>query len=204
MAEILAADRPRIAHVLQLIEQYAPTGPLRALDLACRTGAFSVAVGGQGIKVLGIEGRQDNLDEAPRHPNVTYELADVRTLSRERHGIFDVVLCLGLLYHLDAQSALNLLRVMAEVTTGIAILDTHISCNGTDVTEVEGHTFSGHAYPEPDGLWSSIGYAASWWFTPPSLQELTALAGWDLRSVPKPEGVAADRCWYLLQKTEGR
>lgn len=204
MAEILAADRPRIAHVLHLIRSHAPTGPLRVLDLACRTGAFSVAVGGQGMKVLGIEGRQDNLDEAPEHPNVTYELADVRLLSRERYGTFDVVLCLGLLYHLDASDALNLLKAMAEVTTGMAILDTHISCNGTDVVNVEGHAFSGHAYAEPDGPWSSIGNDASWWFTAQSLQELTTLAGWELQPVPNPEGVAVDRCWYLLSKMESR
>lgn len=201
---ILPADRPRIAHVLHLIRNYAPTEPLRVLDLACRTGAFSVALGGQGMKVLGIEGRQDNLDEAPEHPNVTYELADVRLLSRQRHGTFDVVLCLGLLYHLDAQGALNLLRAMAEVTTGMAILDTHISCDGTEVVEVEGRTFNGHIYPEPDGPWSSIGNNASWWFTAQSLQELAALASWNMQPVPSPDGVDVDRCWYLLYKKEGR
>jgi 2-polyprenyl-3-methyl-5-hydroxy-6-metoxy-1,4-benzoquinol methylase len=40
--------------------------------------------------------------EALELENLEVRLEDVRALDPQRHGAFDVVLCLGLLYHLDA------------------------------------------------------------------------------------------------------
>lgn len=201
MAELLPADVPRIARVLDLIQDNASGSGLRVLDLACRTGAFCEALALAGMDVVGIEGRQENLDEAPKLSSITYELADIRTLSQERHGTFDVTLCLGLLYHLDAQAALDLLRAVADVTSEFAILDTHTSIN-QNIVEIEGEKFFGHAYSEPDGPWSSIGNKTSWWFTDESLRHLVSIAGLHVQEVEAPEGVDPGRRWYLLRGAE--
>ena len=58
--------------------------------------------------MVAIEGREANAAKARVAAEVLglerleIRVEDVRELSAERHGTFDVVLCLGLLYHLDA------------------------------------------------------------------------------------------------------
>lgn len=201
MAEFLADDRPRMALVSHLVTKHSNgAAGLTVLDLACRTGSFCHALAVQGHWVTGIEGRQSNLDKAHVHPNIEYQLGDIRDLPLDVE--YDVTLCLGLLYHLTADDALELLRALRMITHRFVILDTHISTAEEEV-EVEGHTFYGHSYPEPEGDWSSIKNETSWWFTEGSLQGLLGLAGWQqFESVDSPEGTAPDRRWFVLFKED--
>ena len=196
---VAPGDPERTAGVLALIRERAEVPGLRVLDLACRTGAFSIALAEAGADVLGIEGRPENLDRIPAS-TARYELGDVRDLSAERHGTHDVTLCLGILYHLDIMDAIGLLRAMREVTTGFAIIDTHIGAP-LDTVMVEGRIFHGHWYGEPPGLWSSIGNPSSWWFTPDSLDDAIRVAGWAtverVPNVPWP-GEPAGRQWRVI------
>ncbi len=63
-----------------------------------------------GANVVGIEGREANLakarfaKEALSLENPEFHQDDVRNLSKEKYGRFDVVLCLGILYHLNRQT----------------------------------------------------------------------------------------------------
>lgn len=196
---VAPGDPERVAGVLSLVRDRAPLDGLRVLDLACRTGAFSTAFANAGADVLGIEGRVENVDRIPKS-SARYELGDVRGLSVERHGTFDVTLCLGILYHLDAESAVNLLRAMRQVTEKFAVIDTHIEAP-RDVTVVAGHEFRGYTYQEPIGLWSSIGNPASWWFTPESLDDAVRLTGWQtIEHLPRLEwpGEPAGRHWMVI------
>ena len=43
------------------------------------------------------------------------------------HGTFDVVLCWGLLYHLDTPELFTFTRQVRDVCDGIALVDTHIA-----------------------------------------------------------------------------
>jgi SAM-dependent methyltransferase len=198
---VAPGDPERVAGVLDLIRRRVPIEGLRVLDLACRTGAFSTAIAQSGAaEVLGIEGRLENYVRIPPTPNARYNLGDVRDLSAGAHGWWDVTLCLGILYHLDAVDAVKLLRAMREVTTGFAIIDTHIG-DDRDTTVVDGTVFQGHWYGEPEGWWSAIGNAASWWFTPESLNDAIRLAGWTtiehLPRIPWP-GEPAGRHWLAI------
>lgn len=196
---VAPGDPERVAGVLGLIRARTVLPGLRVLDLACRTGAFSTALAEAGAAVLGIEGRRENYDRIP--PSAArYVLGDVRELSADQHGTFDVTLCLGILYHLDAADAVRLLRAMREVTGKFAVIDTHVGAPLETVT-VDGATFRGHSYGEPPGLWSSIGNPASWWFTPQSLDEAVRLAGWTgVEHVPRVEwpGEPAGRHWLVI------
>jgi SAM-dependent methyltransferase len=134
---------------MQIIDDVAarPITELRVLDLACLEGMYSVELARRGARVVAIEGREANLAKA-RFARATLGLDaielirdDVRTLSRDKHGAFDVVLCLGILYHLDAPDVFAFLERIAEVCKGFAIIATH-----TSLAAVERETFKGREY----------------------------------------------------------
>ena len=52
---------------------------------------------------------------------------DVRNLSAEKYGYFDVVLCLGILYHLDKPDVFSFVERLSEVCQKICIVDTRIT-----------------------------------------------------------------------------
>jgi hypothetical protein len=187
----------------------------RILDLACLDGLFCVEYGKLGATTYGVDIREDNITRARfgadvnRLKNVTYEVNDVLNISRTQHGVFDIVLCCGLFYHLTAIDCIKLLRIMREVTSGICILDTHISfeshiieggyplgpCMTEYVDDVEYH---GRQYLEFDEatpidvrmamVSSSVNNYQSFWFTRPSLYEACSQAGFkiDREIFPNP------------------
>ena len=110
-----------------------PFSEMRVLDLGCGEGLYALEFGLQGAEVVGVEGRPAHLAKAEFSrrvldlPNVRFELGDVRSVSRETYGDFDLVICSGLLYHLDNPSVFNLLKTMRNICTGISIIDTSIS-----------------------------------------------------------------------------
>jgi hypothetical protein len=171
--ETQVADAQRILRVIHLLSVSAmkPISDMSILDLASRVGAFASPLSEIGADVVGIEGRQSNIDQAP-NDDVTYYCADVRTLSHERFGRFDATLCLGLLYHLGAEDVVRLLRAIYDVTTDIAIIDTHVSLLGENLVEIDGVTYAGRVYQDVDAPWGSIGNSISWWFTPDALEHI--------------------------------
>jgi ubiquinone/menaquinone biosynthesis C-methylase UbiE len=110
-----------------------PLTGMRVLDLACCEGYYSVEFALRGAEVLGIEARQEHLDRARfvqqcyGLDTIEYLQGDVRSLNHETHGEFDVVLCLGILYHLDVPDVFRFLDAIASVCRGVAIFDTHIA-----------------------------------------------------------------------------
>ncbi len=200
--QVAPGDVERTAWVLDLVRSKVELRGLRTLDLACRTGAFSTAFANAGAQVLGIEGRQENLDLAPES-SAGYLLGDVRKLNLHVHGIFDVTLCLGILYHLDAADVVQLLRSMRSCTTNFAIIDTHVAPpEANNLVTVEGSEFYGSLYAEPEGWWSSINNPHSWWFTIKSLHMAIRLAGWsnveDLEGPPCWPSELTGRQWLVI------
>jgi 2-polyprenyl-3-methyl-5-hydroxy-6-metoxy-1,4-benzoquinol methylase len=106
----------------------------RVLDLGCNAGFWSLkAIEAGADYVLGIEGRQMHVDQA----NLVFE---VNQVDRRRYefrtgniftddfsdqGPFDVVLCLGLMYHVS--KTVELIERMSAVNTDVLIIDTAIS-----------------------------------------------------------------------------
>jgi hypothetical protein len=174
-------DDERPQRVLQIIENRGlDVKKLRVLDLACRTGVFARTVAEAGGGSVGIEGKPGNFAMIPETPGAQFFLDDVRNLSKEKYGTFDVSLCLGILYHLDADDALRLLIALREVTTGFVIIDTHIGGPATTIS-IDGIQYQGWYFQEPgtsdQTLWSSMGNTRSFWFTPESLHRLIVDAG---------------------------
>lgn len=97
------------------------------VDLGCLEGGYTFGFARAGYSCLGIEARQVNVDkcewirERVGLENVSFVRDDARNL--HRYGIFDVVFCSGLLYHLDAPA--EFLRLLACCTRRALILNTH-------------------------------------------------------------------------------
>jgi len=187
-------DQLRLRRVLGIIGN--PQGQ-HILDLACRIGVFSTALAQAGAHVLGVEGRQENLDQAPAS-NARYIVGDVRKLPSDL-GPFDWALCLGILYHLTAAEALELLAALRGMTSRV-IVDTHIS-NGPETVTVGSHEYAGYTYPEPKSLWASLDSDPSWWFSIESLNDVFGRTGWISYQV---HGSAypmepTDRVWFTLE-----
>lgn len=193
-------DPERVAGVLEIVAARVDLTKIRLLDLACRTGAFARAFAAKGASVLGIEGKGANFERIPETPNAEFIQEDVRWLNVERHGQFDVTLCLGILYHLDAADALDLLRDMREVTTEFAVVDTHVGLPHTMIT-VAGNDYAGNWYNEGvPGPWSSLGNERSFWFTDAALHAACRHVGWEVEVLPgiRWPGEPAGRHWMVL------
>jgi 2-polyprenyl-3-methyl-5-hydroxy-6-metoxy-1,4-benzoquinol methylase len=78
---------------------------LRLADLGCLEGGYAVEFARMGFQVLGIEVRDANIaacnyvKSRTSLPNLVFAKDDAWNIGN--HGMFDVVFCCGLLYHLD-------------------------------------------------------------------------------------------------------
>lgn len=72
------------------------------MDAGCGVGYFSEFLAGLGLQVTGVEGRAENVQEARRrYPKINFVHRDMEHREIKQLGPFDLVLCFGLLYHLE-------------------------------------------------------------------------------------------------------
>ena len=77
-------------------------GLTNAVDAGCGVGFFSQTLAQCGLNVCGFDGREKNVAEARRRfPHIPFEQADIEEKTILALGRFDLVLCFGLLYHLE-------------------------------------------------------------------------------------------------------
>ena len=196
------SEGTRLPRVLQLTRDVAgrPLEGVRILDLACLEGMISVPLARQGATVLGIEARESNVARAMfardawELSNLEFLADDVRNLSRGVHGAWEIVLCLGILYHLPAPDVFDFVARVFEVTGRAAIIDTHVA--GSVERELLGppvaHRYGGKVYRGRDyrefdpesrpedrlrSAWSTLDARPSFWPTQASLLNLLADAG---------------------------
>lgn len=185
----------RLRRVVQLVSDITnrPLNELRVLDLACLEGLYGIELARHGAEVVGIEGREANVVKARfaqdvlALDNITFVQDDVRNLSVEKYGRFDVVLCLGILYHLDAPEVFHFVERMADVCRRLTIIDTHVGMRANRVHVHRGQEYHGWSYrehaPESTGeerlrsLRASLNNEKSFWLTRPSLYNLLSSAG---------------------------
>lgn len=180
------AGDARVARVARVVWDLAggSLADLRILDLACDEGNFSVALAQLGAaEVLGIEGR-DKLDAANAQrqalglSNVRFERGDVRQVTADTHGAFDVVLCLGILYHFDVPDVFHFADNLAGLTRRYAIIETQVGLSDKRREVHNGREYRGTTYPEDVAMsGASLDNPESFWPTRPSLLNLLQAVG---------------------------
>jgi 2-polyprenyl-3-methyl-5-hydroxy-6-metoxy-1,4-benzoquinol methylase len=170
-----------------------PLSEARVLDLACLEGHYGLEFAMHGATVVGIEVRESNIIKARyaqqelRLKNIRFIQDDVRNLSRAQLGGFDIVICSGILYHLDVPDVFDFVRRMHDICDRLVVIDTQIALKARASVSDGGHTYYGLRYKEHDeradretkykDLWSSVDNVESFWFTHPSLCNLIADTG---------------------------
>jgi SAM-dependent methyltransferase len=113
------------------------------LDLASNAGFWSLAAIEAGCDyVLGVDGRQMHVDQASLvfeakevdPGRYDFRLGDVFALGPAEIGTFDLVLCLGLMYHVD--HPVGLVRVVAACSSDLAVIDTQLTERSGSVFEL--------------------------------------------------------------------
>ena len=93
-----------------------------ALDVGCGVGYFSQLLTDIGLRVVGCDGRRENVEEAQRRlPEIKFDVVNVEDLAMRQLGSFDLVLCVGLLYHLENPFAA--VRNFAALTTKVLLIE---------------------------------------------------------------------------------
>ena len=193
----IGAEAPdfRLRRIVQAVADIAgkPLDQLRVLDLACLEGQFAIEFALHGAEAVAVEGRELNLRktrfavESLGLKNVDVRKADVRDLNAAEYGMFDVVFCLGLLYHLDVPDVMELVESISDVCRGIAVIDTHLSLRPNSWASWKGNRYRGEywreylprtrAEEEERSVWASIGNDHSFLFSRASLTNLLRHTG---------------------------
>jgi 2-polyprenyl-3-methyl-5-hydroxy-6-metoxy-1,4-benzoquinol methylase len=103
----------------------------RILDVGCLEGYFAAECALQGAAVVGVDGRVINVRKCQfvqsvlAIQNLTFVKDDGMRVTRKKYGSFDVVLALGLLYHLG--NPFQFLANMADLCDGFLLIDSHIA-----------------------------------------------------------------------------
>ena len=93
-----------------------------ALDAGAAVGFFSQTLHECGLAVCGFDGRPENVEEArKRLPYIPFEVGDLQDPAILSLGKFDLVLCFGLLYHLE--SSLSAVRHLGKLTEKFLLLE---------------------------------------------------------------------------------
>ena len=99
----LALIDARAKTISRVVKKLKPALALAtAVDAGAGTGFFSQTLEDCGLTACGFDARAENTAEARRRfPNIPFEQGDLQDRSILQLGKFDLVLCFGLLYHLE-------------------------------------------------------------------------------------------------------
>jgi SAM-dependent methyltransferase len=220
-------DRPfatdfRLRWLLQLASDVfgGELAGLRVLDLGCEEGHFAVEFARQGAEVVAVDVREEHLQRArflAEASGVASRLqtlrADARELGSADLGEFDLVLSLGLHYHLDAPGLFDFFEQLARLSRRALILYGNFSLDDRETRSHCGRSYHGrsvfeHAEATPEAERRRLGLASpdnprSFWLTKPSLINLVADSGFTSvceQLFPRGETWHADRVTLLAIK----
>ncbi len=198
-----------------------PLEGARILDLAPGEGASTVECVLQGAHVTVVEARRENLERIRaavdcygRGDQVDLRLGDVREISPESHGTFDIILCCGILYHLTAEGVYEVIQRMHRMAERLVFMDTHISLEPTAEVVLDGVTWQGWYHLEHEAntstadkeaaIYKSIDNDTSFWFSRVSLTNMLLRAGFpcvvEVLNTPMPN--RPDRCSFAAIKSD--
>lgn len=106
-------------------------GDLSAVDLACHQGWFATHLAERGFgRVLAVDAREEHVEDASLIRNalgfdqMTVQQGDVHALTAEAQGKHDLVLCFGLIYHLE--NPVGALRTARALCKRLCLVETQV------------------------------------------------------------------------------
>jgi SAM-dependent methyltransferase len=131
-----------------------PYGELRVLDVACGEGVYAIEAALRGAQVLAVDARTDRMDQGREIAQrlglgrLEFRQEDLRRISVDTHGTFDVVLFLGILYHLDEKDVFRAVKDLHGMTGRLLVIDTQITLQGEKVVTEAGVGYEGRSWRE--------------------------------------------------------
>lgn len=93
-----------------------------AIDVGCGVGYFSSTLREFGLDVRAVDARPENIAEAQgRFPEIGFSVCNVEERSSTHLGCFDLVLCFGLIYHLE--NPFRAVRNLSAITGKVLLLE---------------------------------------------------------------------------------
>jgi len=192
-----------IRQVTQVVADHAgPLDGVRVLDLGSHEGGYGIALAQHGAHVTMVESRAGHnakaafaVDALGLQSSVTIVQDDVRNVTLDRFGPFDVVLCLGILYHLTASDAAALCRSMCTMGR-MTVIRTSVALRPAARVQIGDRTYRGLVYREQPAVHvgASIDNPESFFFTRASLLNLLADSGYtSVTEVAQPHLDEEDR-----------
>jgi SAM-dependent methyltransferase len=150
------ANALKVRRIMQLTRDLTrgDVAELRILDLACGEGVYAIEAGLRGGQVVAIDGRTERMDEGAAIARrlglsrIRFEQGDIRHVTFATHGQFDVVYCLGILYHLDGPDVFRVLEHVRDLARQLVIIDTHIALEADATAEYQGRRYGGSRHRE--------------------------------------------------------
>jgi len=211
----------KLKRILQIVSDH--TGGtlegLRVLDLACFEGLYAIEFARHGATCVGIEGRETNIEKARfakrvlSLDNLEFVQDDVRNLSIEKYGPFDIVLCLGILYHLDVPDVFRFAERLGEVCRKLCIVDTRITLHPKTKYNYKSEIYFGTKGEEHDPGDSekvkmsrttfSMSNISNFWLSRPTLYNVLSRSGFTSVyecNIPAEPDKPADRLTFVALK----
>lgn len=181
-----AVSRRRHEAFEKLLRLFTPGA---CVDLGTGHGSFARQAASLGWDVTAIDARTERF---PVDGRVKWVQADVREVDLT---VYDLVLCLGLFYHLTLDDQLDLLR---RTSGRPLILDTHLDHGVhthplSEPVNIGG--FEGRYYLEPGRLTSSWGNPESFWPTLSSFHHMLGENGFTVLTLEP--WIMSDRTFFL-------
>ena len=140
--------RTRAAMIFPLLDDLVREWQtVRCLDIACNEGFFSFELAKRSAReVIGFDARSVVIEKAQlvqsklNHQNVSFSVFDLEQLGPDWKGCFDVVFCLGIVYHLE--NPIGCLRRVRSVTARVCVIDTQLNRFAGEIETPEGRAAS--------------------------------------------------------------
>lgn len=165
----------RVATFLQLLRHLGDPSGKSLLDLGAGPCIFARYARDYGYAVTAVDARSERSPDQETLGSIRFVEADIRNF--EVAG-FDVILALGILYHLDLDDQIALLRRCAAAS--VLVVDTQMYHPDLPPAKpahwwnkfVREGDYEGVLYPENETAMASVGNLVSFWHTEPSLLRL--------------------------------
>jgi hypothetical protein len=193
-------DTDRVETFFRWLESFGDT-IATVLELGSHEGSHSLQLAEHpGVtRVLGLEGREDNVERARfvqrvyGADSIEFRHYNLEDLDPSEVGPFDAVFCAGLLYHLPRPW--RLIEQLAPITRWL-FLDTHYSATDGQVLAFPYRGCWQHEGPDPLSGLSSF----SFWLSFRQLVLVLLESGFALRFVRDLESDSGPRTWLLAEQ----